>query len=96
MAAAPLTGGLSPVSLSLAWADWAWHLGVSPGRQMELAALAAQLGADTLQGNGNPAGAADEDPRFRHPDWEAWPFHLMRVGFAMPRPGGTRPPSCPA
>ena len=81
VAAAPLTGGLSPVSLSLAWADWAWHLGVSPGRQMELAALAAQLGADTLQGNGNPAGAADEDPRFRHPDWEAWPFHLMRVGF---------------
>ncbi len=81
VAAAPLTGGLSPVSLSLAWADWAWHLGVSPGRQMELAALAAQLGADTLLGNGNPAGAADEDPRFRHPDWEAWPFHLMRVGF---------------
>ena len=43
--------------------------------------LAAQLGADTLHGNGNPAGAADEDPRFRHPDWEAWPYHLMRVGF---------------
>ena len=36
--AAPLTRGLSPVSLSLAWADWAWHLAVSPGRQMELAA----------------------------------------------------------
>jgi len=81
VAAAPLTGGLSPVSLSLAWADWAWHLGVSPGRQMELAALAAQLALDTLQGNGHPAGAQDEDPRFRHPDWEAWPFHLMRVGF---------------
>ncbi len=81
VAAAPLTGGLSPVSLSLAWADWAWHLGVSPGRQMELATLAAQLAADTLRGNGNPAGTADEDPRFRHPDWEAWPFHLMRVGF---------------
>ncbi len=81
VAAAPLTGGLSPVSLSLAWADWAWHLAVSPGRQMELAALAARLAADTVQGNGQPAGAADEDPRFRHPDWEAWPFHPMRVGF---------------
>ena len=43
--AAPLTGGLSPVSLALAWADWAWHLGVSPGRQMELAALGARLAA---------------------------------------------------
>ena len=50
-AAAPLTGGLSPVSLSLALADWAWHLGVSPGRQMELAALAAQLALDTLRGD---------------------------------------------
>ena len=27
-AAAPLTGGLSPVALALATADWAWHLGV--------------------------------------------------------------------
>ncbi|MEY3447454.1 MAG: hypothetical protein RIR45_2209, partial [Pseudomonadota bacterium] len=32
--AAPYTGGLSPVSLALALADWGWHLGVSPGRQM--------------------------------------------------------------
>ena len=43
-AATPLTAGLSPVSLSLAWADWAWHLALSPGRQVELAALATQLG----------------------------------------------------
>jgi polyhydroxyalkanoate synthase len=81
VAASPLTGGLSPVTLALAWADWALHLGVSPGRQLELAALAAQLTLATLQGNGNPAGETDEDPRFRHPDWEAWPFHMMRVGF---------------
>lgn len=38
-----LTGGLSPVSQALALADWAWHLILSPGRQLELAALAAQL-----------------------------------------------------
>jgi polyhydroxyalkanoate synthase len=80
-AAAPLTGGLSPVSLSLALADWAWHLGVSPGRQMELAALAAQLATDTLHGGDTPAGAADDDPRFRHPDWARWPFNVMRAGF---------------
>ena len=80
-AAAPLTGGLSPVSLSLALADWAWHLGVSPGRQMELAALAAQLATDTLRGDDAPAGAADDDPRFRHPDWARWPFNVMRAGF---------------
>ncbi len=81
VAASPLTGGLSPVSLSLAWADWAWHLGVSPGRQMELAARAAQLAADALHGDDAPAGAADEDPRFRHPDWANWPFNVMRSSF---------------
>ncbi len=80
-AAAPLTGGLSPVSLGLAWADWAWHLGVSPGRQMELASRAAQGVLATLRGDDAPAGAADEDPRFRHPDWAAWPFNVMRSGF---------------
>ncbi len=86
--AAPLTGGLSPVSLSLAWADWAWHLAVSPGRQMDLAALAVQLGGDTLQrvagGRGSddvPAGSADDDPRFRHPAWATWPYSALRTGF---------------
>ncbi len=81
-AALPLTGGLSPVSLSLALADWAWHLGVSTGRQMDLAALAMQLAQDTLHGDDMlPAGAADDDPRFRHEAWAAWPFNVMRSGF---------------
>ncbi|HSQ71581.1 MAG TPA: alpha/beta fold hydrolase, partial [Rubrivivax sp.] len=85
--AAPLTGGLSPVALALAWADWAWHLAVSPGRQMDLAAAAAQLGADTwrtamgLSEAPEPAGDADDDPRFRHPAWAAWPFNALRSGF---------------
>jgi len=87
--ATPLTAGLSPVSLALSWADWAWHLGVSPGRQMELAALGAQLGGDTLrglvgvgaEGGDANAGGADDDPRFRHPAWAAWPFNALRSGF---------------
>ena len=81
-AAAPFTGGLSPVSLSLALADWAWHLGVSPGKQMDLAARAVQLAQDTLLGADlPPAGVADDDPRFRHEAWAAWPFNVMRSGF---------------
>jgi polyhydroxyalkanoate synthase len=83
-AAAPLFGSLSPVSLSLAAADWAWHLGVSPGRQMELAALAARLWQDTLTQRDSVsegAGAADDDPRFRHEAWAQWPFSQMRAGF---------------
>jgi polyhydroxyalkanoate synthase len=85
-ASAPWTGSLSPVSLGLAWADWAWHLAVSPGRQMDLAARATQLGHDTLRfavgrADEHPAGEADEDPRFRHPDWTQWPFNVLRHGF---------------
>ncbi len=81
-AAAPLTGGLSPVALSLALADWAWHLGLSPGRQMELAALAARLGADAMQGHDDlPAGGGDDDPRFRHEAWAQWPFSVIRSSF---------------
>lgn len=83
-AMAPLTGGLSPVSLSLALADWAWHLALAPGRQMELAALATRLASDTLRirdGGDESTGAADDDPRFRHEAWAAWPFSQMRAGF---------------
>ncbi|GMV46480.1 MAG: polyhydroxyalkanoate synthase [Pseudomonadota bacterium] len=81
-----VTGGLSPVSLALAWADWAWHLSVSPGRQMELAGLAARHGRDWLHGmagqaEAEPAGDADDDTRFRHPDWAQRPFSALRSGF---------------
>ncbi len=91
----PLTGGLSPVSMALAWADWAWHLGASPGRQMELGAHAAQAASRTLAQAVLPAdgvdsadGSADDrvarvddDPRFRHPAWAQWPFSVWRAGF---------------
>ena len=91
---APLTSGLSPVSLSLALADWAWHLAVSPGRQLELAGLAVELGLQTAQAavpgatsdadadaGSAPAGDADDDPRFRHQAWAHWPFNALRSGF---------------
>ena len=86
-AAQALTGGLSPVSLSLALADWAWHLMLSPGRQMELAALAARLGLDSARvaAGGTSVdehlGATDDDPRFRHEAWAQWPFSALRHGF---------------
>lgn len=44
--AARFTNGLSPIALSLAWADWALHLAASPGRQLELTKLAWQQGLD--------------------------------------------------
>lgn len=80
----PLTGGLSPVSQALALADWAWHLGISPGQRLHLTALAAQLGADSCSlgpRSLEPGGIEDTDPRFRHDAWKRWPFSLHRRGF---------------
>ena len=77
-------GGLSPVSLGLALADWAWHLSLSPGRQMELAGKAWR---GLEQSCSAPAivpedrGASDEDPRFRHEAWAQWPFCQVRASF---------------
>ena len=83
-AAAPAWGNLSPIALSLAWADWAWHLAASPGRQLELASLATQLAADTLRlrdGSTNGVGLHDDDPRFRADEWAQWPFNQWRTAF---------------
>ena len=78
---APMTGGLSPVSLALATADWAWHLALSPGRQLELAALAARLASESVQtppGDSEGDALTEEDPRFRHEAWNHWPFQQWR------------------
>ena len=83
-AVAPLAGNLSPIALSLAFADWAWHLAASPGRQLELTTLAAQLASDTLRTplHGAEDGAVPNgDPRFRAEGWGQWPFSLWRAAF---------------
>ncbi|MGX0939616.1 poly[(R)-3-hydroxyalkanoate] polymerase subunit PhaC [Cupriavidus metallidurans] len=74
------TGGVSPVALSLAWLDWAWHLAGSPGKQAALVqriARAWQVGVKR-----RPTSLPeDTDPRFADPDWERWPFALLRDTF---------------
>jgi len=74
VAMASLTGGLSPISLGLAVADWAGHLAASPGtlsRLMNEGLLAwreAMLHALTC--GGAPAG----DARYADEAWANWPF----------------------
>ncbi|MEY4267577.1 MAG: hypothetical protein RIS90_2112 [Pseudomonadota bacterium] len=82
-ASVPQQAGLSPISLALAQADWSWHLLGSPGKQLELLSLAAQL-AHQAERPGEatpPAGPSDEDPRFRDDAWTRWPFNQWRQGF---------------
>ena len=81
--------GLSPISLALAQADWAWHLAVSPGRQLVLAQKAFDLGlrawtrsVDAARGDGaDVCATADDDARFNDEAWRQWPFRALKEGF---------------
>ena len=69
------TGGFSPDSMALAWADWFLHLAGAPGKRLELAlrlsqAATAVVGASVAPDSPAAGSAPDpaSDPRFRHPD----------------------------
>jgi polyhydroxyalkanoate synthase len=87
---ARLTGGLSPSALAGAFFDWAVHLAVSPGKQMELAAHAFAAAADHAAfaircAGGEPTDpcrcALPQDGRFRSPEWQSIPFNAFAHGF---------------
>lgn len=73
--------GLSPISLALAYADWALHLCVSPGKQLALMQLATQLYQDTLaqQISAHPETSPyAKDARFDNPAWAHWPYKFWQ------------------
>jgi polyhydroxyalkanoate synthase len=90
---ASLTGGVSPVALSLAYIDWAAHLAAAPQRRMEI----VQGGIDTARqffdsalhffspGHGPWASIRPQpqDRRFEKPEWELPPFNLFAQGFLL-------------
>ncbi|MBV8380819.1 MAG: alpha/beta fold hydrolase [Paucibacter sp.] len=65
-----LTGGISPEALALAWADWAMHLAVAPGKRTSLA----------LHEWGRPLDVG-ADPRFHDPAWQTTPFRDCAEAF---------------
>ena len=67
---AQLTGGFSPIALSLAFQDWFLHLASSPGKQIEL-----------MTGLGRPASVAG-DSRFADSGWNQWPYDVLASSFA--------------
>lgn len=73
---ARVTGGISPVAMSLAFQDWWQHLLMSPGKCCELAAFAAS-------GVGGVGLARDSagDGRFADAAWGDWPFSQYAQGF---------------
>ena len=79
-AIAPLSGGLSPISLLLAQADWAMHLLSQPAQSLQLMLDAQRSwfeGALQTLMPANDAPVATTDARFRHPAWQQWPFAPM-------------------
>jgi polyhydroxyalkanoate synthase len=89
---ARLTGGLSPFALGDALADWAVHLGSSPGKQIELiekwqrklARFARfALEAAFRQGVKPCIEPLPQDRRFAAEEWQAWPYNLLYQGFLL-------------
>lgn len=87
------TSSLSLASAWLAYADWALHLAVSPGKRIDLAVLALkqgqQLWRTAAEGSlprpaaSQPAPAAPPDRRFAAPPWQQWPFKPLQDAFLM-------------
>jgi polyhydroxyalkanoate synthase len=84
---AVLLGGQSPWAALQAWEDWAYHLAISPVRQIDL----WRSGAEAMFSiaSSAPRGATREDwafkptpadRRFRHPGWDSPPFNFFAQG----------------
>ncbi|MEC5215506.1 polyhydroxyalkanoate synthase [Actimicrobium sp. GrIS 1.19] len=87
-----VTLGISPVSLALAWADWALHLAESPGKWQRLAEKAVRKQVRLLN-HAAPASAGvacppcieplPHDRRFSSAAWQQWPFNLIYQNFLL-------------
>lgn len=88
---ARITGGLSPAALGLAVADWAIHLAASPGKQLDLGLQALRAGERlntyalraAFDPSAPPGRPAENDDRFRDPDWQTWPYCLYAQNFLL-------------
>jgi polyhydroxyalkanoate synthase subunit PhaC len=88
---ARLANGISPASVTLAYADWLSHLVTSPARQTALAGSAARKGLLWLQyavqaGFGDCplcASTTPNDKRFIAPEWHRPPFSGLAQAFLL-------------
>ncbi len=90
---ARLTGGISPIALSLAYIDWAWHLAAAPQRQMEISDSAWRNARQFLEHAAHWFTPGHEpwslikpqsqDRRFADPEWERPPFNQLAQAFLL-------------
>ncbi|MGB8274988.1 MAG: alpha/beta fold hydrolase [Alphaproteobacteria bacterium] len=86
------TLGLSPASLMQAYADWALHLAMAPGKQAELVQKAVRkatrLSLYCARRAADPELCAcieplPQDNRFDAPEWQRWPFNVIYQSFLL-------------
>jgi polyhydroxyalkanoate synthase len=92
-AVARFTLGLSPAALAEAYFDWAAHLAVSPGKQLQLAEKAARKTARFMRyatACALSGGKAErcitplpQDTRFAADGWQQFPFNLIHQAFLL-------------
>lgn len=89
---AQLTGGVSPVALSLAFSDWLQHLALSPDKQTDLWIDAGEkwarfveyaVGAFCKSCAEHCIEPTSQDKRFSNVAWELWPFNAIFQGFLL-------------
>ncbi len=90
---ARFTSGLSPAALRSAFFDWASHLAMAPGKQIELTHKAAQKVARLAEYSLRCAatGACPEacieplpqDRRFAAEEWKTWPYNVIQQSFLL-------------
>lgn len=84
---ARLTGGVSPASVALAWLDWAMHLAVSPGKQIDLMnlvqkhTLSLPLLINPVLQDATDIHIDKPDARFTGSGWSQWPFNALAENF---------------
>ena len=87
-----LTAGVSPASIMGAYADWAWHIVMSPGKQGQLAEkawrkstrFATFLPTATRGCDCQPCiEPLPQDARFRGDEWQEWPFNIIYQSFLL-------------
>ncbi len=92
-AMARITAGISPISLFAAYADWASHLALAPGKRVELLRKAARkwtryahYAARCAVGHDGHVPCIEplvQDRRFQEAEWRQPPFNLIYQGFLL-------------
>lgn len=87
------TGGLSPIAIAQAYADWALHLASAPGKQAQLRLKAVRKALRLSQWTARSLAAGEpctacidplpQDRRFSSPAWQDMPYAFLAQAFLL-------------